>query len=310
MFNLFKKGAVNKKIPSDYKHLLLQEEYERMLGYVFSYFNEKGEEVIKLGDGFLTVKDDTGKEMKYGFDNLVRMVAAADKDDWEQVVYSHFNKVNFSDAPYSFYFKDYGHARQYLKVLIKDEGILKTEYGADLVARKDFPGTCTVLVFDYDNQFRFLKKEDIKEWHKTEEELFHEALDNIAGEEVQIHSIKHDEGFEVFSFFSGDFSAAKMIDPEKNAEFSIGRFGAVIAIPTKGAAFCSPISDRNVMQILEMLAPVITGFFEKDPGSITASFFWYYKGVIREFPTRPTADGYVTVSLPKELEELFKSPTP
>jgi hypothetical protein len=61
--------------------------------------------VIALNDGMLTVKGEDGKALKYGFDNLVRMLTGAEEDDWESIIYSHFNKINFSDDAYNYFSK-------------------------------------------------------------------------------------------------------------------------------------------------------------------------------------------------------------
>ena len=107
MFNFFRRKRFDKKIPADYKHIMDQPGYERMIELVFTYFREKGEKVVALKDGMLTVKDEDGKDLKYGFDNLVRMLTGTEKEDWESIIYSHFNKINFSDDAYNYFFKDY-----------------------------------------------------------------------------------------------------------------------------------------------------------------------------------------------------------
>jgi hypothetical protein len=307
MFNFFRKGRFDKKIPADYKHIMDQEGYEKMVNIALTYFREKGDKLLSLQDGMLTVKGEDGKDLKYGFDNLVRMLTGAQSEDWESIIYSHFNKINFADDAYNYFFKDYEHARQYLKVLVKHEAIMSNEFAKDLVTRIDFPGTRTVLVFDYENQFRYLKKEEIAEWKLAEETLFEEALNNVATEEININKMAHEDGWEFFSFFSGDFSASRMIQLERYFDFSIGPFGALVAIPTKGSSFVAPINDNRVTARIEIIAPLVAQFFEQDPGNITNNFYWIYQGAIESFPTQSTGEGYVTVKLPQSLVQLLDS---
>lgn len=307
MTELPREEAINTGIPADFQHLLEQDAYEKVLQLVLNYFTDKGERVISLQDGMLLVQDDEKKELKYGLDNLVRIVAATSLADWESVIYSYFNKVNFAENAYRFFFKDFEHARMHIKALIKPEAILEYEFARDLVIRRDFPGTCTVLVFDYDGQFRFLSSNDVKEWQRAEAVLFEEAFCNIAQEEVTVHKMEVEDGMVIYTFFSGDFSAVKMIELERNADFAHGTYGAVVTIPTKGAAFVSPVANQQVMKQVEILAPLAKQFFEQNPGNITPDIFWYYRGQIQEFIKKPAANGFTSIAMPAGLVQLLAS---
>lgn len=308
MFNFFKKNKFNKKIPQEYVHLMNQQQFNILLEIAQQYFKDKGEEVIKIDNGYITAKEEGGEEMKYGLDNIVRMLSPEPQENWESIIYTHFNKVNSSDSHLVYYRKDYEAAKPFLKVLIKDEAILEHEFAADIIYRIDFPGTCTILVMDYDNQFRYLRKEDIAEWEAGTDEIFLAALDNIAEEEITVNKVEHEGDIEMFLFFSGDFSAAKMLQFERNADFALGEYGSVIAMPTKGTAFTSPINQNNVIGILEVLTEPVSKFFNEDPGNITTSIYWYYQGVFRQFPETPSdKEGYVTIGIPAALELLISN---
>ncbi|MBN9295775.1 MAG: hypothetical protein J0I41_02140 [Filimonas sp.] len=300
-------NQIDKRMPVDYDHLISQEEYSQLVDIVLQYFIDKGEDVIKLEDAVLTVKDEQGKELKYGFDNLVRFLVNEDKGNWESVIYSHFNKTNFNDAAYKYFFKDYEEAKQYLRFLVKDEGFLSSDYGKDLVYKTDFPGTVSLLVFDYDNQFRFIKQDEIEEWGKTEAELFGDAVANIANEDIEIRQAEYENGVEIFMVSSGDFAASFIVNIAQNLEIAIGKFGSVIAIPAKGTVIASPINDTNPINRVELLGEAVSKIFEEEPGNISADFYWFYEGKFTIFPkTASDNDGYSTVFIPEELAELLK----
>jgi len=80
-----------------------------------------------------------------------------------------------------------------------------------------------------------------------------------------------------------------------------------VAIPTKGSTFVSPLTDNRVTARIEVIAPLVTQFFEQDPGNITNNFYWVYHGIIEPFPTESTGDGYMTVKLPESLVRLLNS---
>lgn len=305
MFSFFKKNSIDKKIPKEYTHLLTQQQYNDMLDIVMAYFRDKGEEVIKLEDGYITVRDENEKELKYGFDNLVRFVAGSEKKEWESVIYSHFNKVNFDDSPLVYYRKDYEAARPFLKMLVKDQLLLRQEFGKELVWTSHFPGTCSLLVFDYDNQFRYLKQEDIAEWNQPKDVLFEQAQTNVGDEEITVNKVEHEDGIEMFIFFSGDFSASFVADFDRNLSSINGEFGSLVAIPTKGTAFVSPLNDKNVLKRIELISEPVIKFFNEDPGNITTNLYWFYDGKFEQFPETPAKDGYVSISIPEELQLLL-----
>lgn len=305
MFNFFKRTKIDKKIPHDYTHLLTQQQYNNMLDIVINYFKDKGEEVKSLKDGCITVYDENKKEIQYGFDNLVKFVAGTEKSEWESIIYTHFNKVNFDNSPLVYYRKDYEAAKPYLKMLIKDEFLLQQDFGKNLVWTSHFPGTCSLLVFDYEDKFMYLKEEDIAEWGQSKQTLFDEALNNIADEQITVNKVEHGEGIEVFLFFSGDFSASFVADFDRNVSSINGTFGSLVAIPTKGTAFVSPLNDKNVSRRMELVLQPAIKFFNEDPGNITTSLYWYYNGQFELFPETNTKEGQVSISVPENLMLLL-----
>jgi hypothetical protein len=310
MFNLFKKDNFNRKMPGEYKHLMNQRAYENMLDTILQYFKEKGETVLKVGDGYIftRVDDGDGLEFNYGLDNLVRLVAAAPQEDKESVIYSHFNKVDYDSKHMLYFKKDYEAAKQHLKILVKPNDLLSQEIGKNIIYQVVFPGTVCALVFDYDEKFAYLDDDDIKEWDKTTDELFYAAQQNINGEQVNVHQIEFEGSeIEVFAFFSGDFSAPFVIDLEQNSPFAIGEFGAMVAIPTKGTAFAAPLGDKEIIKRVELLTDTVQKFFNEDPGHITQSFYWLYEGNFEIFPETPSEEkaGYITISLPFKLSQLL-----
>lgn len=295
------------EVPEVYSHLIDDETYKHMFGFIENYFREKNEPITCYDAGFLTVLDDEKREMKYGLDNLVRAIAAAKWEDHESVVYSHFNKVNFPASAYSFFFKDYEHGRTHLKIVLKHEEVLSERQFTELVTTQHFPGTRSILVFDFDNQLRYLRHEDVEEWQKTPDQLFEEALNNIALEEVAVTTLSHPNGYTFYSFVSGDFASVRTIRLAENAPFSIGHYGALVMVPTKGAAFAAPLEDDKIIDRIQVIAPLTVELYQKEPGNITTDFFWFYDGRYEVFPATPAGAGSVRVRLPKALEQLLKS---
>lgn len=326
MFNFFKKSPYNKKMPGEYKHLLNQAEFEAMVDIILQYFKEKGEPVIKVEGGYVTTKGEDGKDLpqQFGLDNLVRLVAAAPVADRESVIYTHFNRAYYDMRPLEYFKKDYEAAKQYLKILIKPLGILKQQGGKDVVHKVIFPGTCSVLVFDYDNKFAYLYLEMIKEWGQTVDALFDQALDNISREDISLMGLNIKSGEEEddtddneeasvdvkdqdsFLLINPDFAAPAVCLLEQMAPFAIGKFGSIVAIPSKGYGIALPIKNAEVLKKISPLSIMALKLFNEQPGNITTSLYWYYNNSFQLFPETPSdKEGYVTVSLPQTLKQLL-----
>jgi uncharacterized protein (DUF3820 family) len=295
---------IDRKMPEDFAHLLSQVEYEGVLDHALAYFAEKGFPVVKIADGVIIVDYVELKNMQFGLDNLIRTLANEPNDRWQSLIYSHFDRFKNNTAAYNYLFADLGYAQQFLKVLVKGEGFAPKM--ANLVRRQDFPETYTYLVLDFENQFRFINRDDAAKWEVAEAELFEIALANVAKEEIEIGEGNIAEKYDLFTFFSSDFSAAYLINFTQNASFADGDFGAMLAIPAKGAAFVHPVNGNGLMFVLETLAPLVIKFCEEEPGGINANFYWYYQGRFELFPRKDGREkGYISIGLPKKLERLL-----
>ena len=109
----------------------------------------------------------------------------------------------------------------------------------------------------------------------------------------------------MFAFFSGDFSASYMLNFKIYSDYIGGTFGTLIAIPTKGTSIASPIENKNVLDLIEILRPEVDKFYQEDPGNITLNYYWLYNNEFQIFPTEESSDGTI-VKLPKELLVLFE----
>ena len=125
----------------------------------------------------------------------------------------------------------------------------------NFIYRTDYPELGTFLVFDYGEKFTYLRKDKAKEWQREDEDLFEVALNNIANESIEIREHTFGGKFIVYVLLSGDFSASYTLLIRQLIDFSIGRFGSIIAIPTKGTAFIHPIESNDIMELIPILYP-------------------------------------------------------
>ncbi len=178
-----------------------------------------------------------------------------------------------------FYFNDYEHARKYLKVLIKPDNFVPKEMSRKLVTKSHFPGTLTALVFHHNRQFRFLCKDDIKEWNISSDELFAEALENIKKEEILVEPKGFENGRKIYAIMSNEYSATALINIEKRFPHFIGKSGTIFSIPSNGTAFAMPLNDGSDLEkLFRSLLAVTAMAYKQEPSPITFDLFHYYNG--------------------------------
>jgi hypothetical protein len=275
----------NKKfgLPERYKGIVNEDEYNLVIDIATKYHVENKINVIRIGDGEIIAEHEGLEQHRY-LDNLLRLLAGNEKAVWKEAIYEHFDKIKDHDSAYSYLFDDFKNACQFLRVLIKGDDF---DFGGsidDFVHRYDFPLTKTFLVFEFEQQFRYIAKQDIIKWKKPVEDLFETAILNTPAEEIEVRENLICDEFTVFAFLSGDYSASLMIDLKRRADFSIGLYGSLIAIPTKGSAFVHPIEKEDIGELINALQPMVEAFYNEDPGNITQNLYWQYDNKIHLLP--------------------------
>lgn len=292
----------DRKRPDFYEGIVTKKEYADILKLSEQACTRIGKiSAIQAGTIKITNPEDTEEEFTFHLDNLVRKCHYYDRGEWQKVVKEHFSRFPIDKHKAKFLSKDFEYARPLLKVLVRS---LK-EIPEHLVYRSDIPNTSTFLILDYDERFHFLGAEDIREWQIPQSELFEIALANIATEKIDIQEVLWSDQFDLFSFFSGDFSASYILELTKNAPFSIGRFGALVAIPTKGSAFVHPINGNTPLDFIAAFDETFITFHKEDEVPISKQYYWFYNGDFEVFPT-VKKNGQVFAELPPKLIHLLR----
>ncbi|MGL1886212.1 MAG: hypothetical protein OCD76_06830 [Reichenbachiella sp.] len=305
VFSLFKKSS-KYEIPEDYKSFVSQKDFDKIIELSLHHLKNLDFDVKSIDGGQITINQETEDDDRHFFlDNLVRRIAQLEQAEWSEEILSHYSKLQDHSAAYKFLFKDFEHASKYLKVLIKADDLLSN--AEEYVSQTNFPETLTFLVLDFEEQFHYVRKDEILEWEISTDELFRTALDNISNEEIDIKEYLYEDQFQVFALFSGDFASAYSIELDRNVSFATSELGTLLAIPTKGTAFLHPISSDNIIDLITILYPTVEEFFNEDTGNINTNFYWFYKGSFFSFPKKTNDDGTLTISLPNKLSNLLNT---
>lgn len=295
--------------PELFNQLISKSDFALLIKISLNYFDQNNISVFSIEDGVIKANtgNDKGEAVHFGLDNLIKKIVRIKKKLWERAIFEHFDKLRQNHQPaYNYLFKDFEYAAQFLKVVIKDRHFMKPELWEKLVCRVDFPETYTLLILDFEDQFRFLMRDDIKEWDTDEEELFATALFNISKEQVEIiHSDKENDN-QLYLFIEPNFAAPFLIDLYRNAPFTIGSLGALIAIPTKGCGLAHPVNDIGIFNVIKAIMPLVVQYYTEHEGSINTHFYWFFEDRFEAFPLHQTEDGKSYLKLPEKLEQLLR----
>ncbi len=298
LFDFFKRQK-KFELPEMYSDIITKEEYNNILEICIKCHQENELTISKIDEGEIVIDIDGVEQHRY-LDNLVRVLASNEKKNWKELIYEHFDKLKPNPSALKYLYKDFEYANQFLRVLLKEDTFNLGVNIENYVHRIDFPKTYTFLILEFEGQFHYVRKDEIREWNKTENDLFEIAIQNLPENEIEAKEYEFSEKFTVFIFLSGDFSASLMLDLKNRADYTIGKLGTLIAIPTKGTAYAHPIDNGDILELIELLDPTIEKIYNEDPGNITTNFYWYFKDKIQIFPTEQSENGLL-ISLPTDL---------
>ncbi len=248
---------------------------------------------IDEGSIFFQIEE---KEARFHLDNLIDRIKKTESHNWQAVIEQYFDKLQDRTDAYDYFFKDFDHSREFLKLVVKpDAAKIPSE---EFVSRVDFPGTRSYLVFDFQDQFYYIRKDKAAEWEKEEDFLIRVALDNLMKEPIRTHELVMGGEIPVFCYFSGDFAAAHLLNLHRNPDFPIGTLGAVVVIASKSVSFAAPINATTDLLVLPYLAGAAAEF-TKDYGAITPNPYWFDGTVFYPFTTSKQME----IQFPEKLLE-------
>lgn len=261
------------EVPERYAGQFTQDEYDIVVKHSIEFLRERGT-IDRIEDGVIYVElnGDSSDVNQLALDNLLRNCKQEDdKAKWKEIVVDHFTRLT---TKFEFDNSDFDKCRDLIAIRIYPE--YEEKIKTLMTFKVDFPGTMSTLVLDLPNKYETIDKETIELWRVPVDSLFYIAQENVNKREgIEIRETKESETKKVYSFFSIDHSASYIRDIERNADFAIGKFGAFVAIPTRGSAFIIPINDKSAIDTLDKLRPTVKRFFDEDPGNITTDIFWY-----------------------------------
>ncbi len=135
------KASIDEKMPSEFKHLISQADYEAILRLIVEYFEKSGKTLRKIKDGQMRVVEKIGGRdtaCKYSLYNLIRRLCDIQKDEWRNEIHQ-FLGSNVNLSAYNFFFDDYESAKKHLKILVKPESFVHQDPNDKFISTSFFP---------------------------------------------------------------------------------------------------------------------------------------------------------------------------
>ncbi len=212
-----------------------------------------------------------------GLSNVAQLCGQSPKEEWAQIIDSHFDKLEQSEDEHRRILADvadWGHGKKLLTVRLWGESDLPDKPGF-FVTRDDLEGIKSVLTFDLPNSVTNARPEVVDKWKLPPNEVFAMALANVAN--LPVETQRHDLGAGIpLYLLSAEhfFAGSHVLLLDRHAE-CLGRFGSIVSIPHRHAVLCHPIESMTVVEAIEKLALIADGMFREGPGSISPNVYWY-----------------------------------
>ncbi|MFK7972967.1 MAG: hypothetical protein AB8F95_21535 [Bacteroidia bacterium] len=299
-------NSIDYNLPARFDGLIDGEQYALLLDLCLGHLESRAI-IHSVQDGVISLGVGEISDMQCALDNLVRQIVKLPQPSWRERVIGHFGQLWITLAEHDESMKllqNFDEVSSLLRLRVYPSSFGDSDLAQNLVSRVDFPGTFTNLVLDYDNRFQLVTRDICVLWEKDEEALFEIAQQNVNKEKLDINRIEVKNGSDIFALLNRDLASSFLLDFEKNLPSALGKYGSLVAIPAKNAAFCVPIGNEDYKPYLKLLAPLMMQFFQQGPGQITTQFYWYYKGTFVAFSKNKKSE----YEAPEALLKLLNSP--
>lgn len=276
-------NTIDLSLPTRLSGLISANQYRKLLTEIVNFYRTRPEKIEKLEDGILHVLSPSGEKSEFSIEGIVRNVLFYQPHQW-QAIFQHILGRKIDLSAHRFFFSDYEHAKQYLKILIKPASFSRVAKENQILFRQDIPGTLSTLVFHYNEQFVFLKQPNIRDWEVSEHDLFDQAQENLRKVEVSTESIKLKSGHGIRAFVSREYSAPRMLNIDANTPELLGNYGAVFSMPANGTVFGAPLeTEEDIKALWKPLLSLTIDAWSTQPSPITFDLFYYSHGKYQAF---------------------------
>jgi hypothetical protein len=300
---------IDYSLPPGFDKTISPSDYKTIADQAITIVSKKYK-VENLKNGTVTV----GNQQAFNLDNLVnKCIAETDHTKWTSIINDHFNALFSSmDQKAGIDLHNYETVKPYLSIRIYPTETVEARGGtASLISRTDLEGTISMLMLDLPQAFTPVSKTDFETWHKTADETFKAASENVAKQIITKASktFSIDNADVEFNFIENeDYAASYALNLQTNMPDMVGEWGSVVAIPNKGLVTICKISKAHPVEFvkfIQRIKPLIEQSYSQHPNPVSTTFFWYYQDRFTPIPIQTDNKGNINVTAPVQLSALM-----
>ncbi len=292
--------------PPDWASFFTSEAYQRFIQIVEDYFQSQNFEYA-ISDATVEVNDERFGAESLGLQNIAQSCHQFPPEEWREIVKNHFDgmqRINAFQEEFDAKAHDFDYARPFLAVRLYHESYVEQVEDYLGIGQYIADDIYSALVFDLPESITNVRPEQAILWNKTNEELFEIGVRNIFNnypfditedtlDNIRFLLINEEH------FYTGNVLFAMDEYPILN-----GRCGSLVSIPTRHTIIFYPIENKEVLEAIRILAPVIRKMNEEGPGSINPKLYWYNNNELIDIPYE-LEDEKLEISPPEAFIDLL-----
>lgn len=278
------------------------DEFVEFVAVVHRDLERRGVAAIADGVADLTLPD--GQSHRLGLQNLAQLCNQAGRDQWDQIVREHFDRVLVSTQTHDLEAlgKDFDAVERLLKVRLYARSSLG-ELTDSTVHRVLCDELMAVLVYDLPDAVATVPTDVPAGWPCTLEQAFELGLRNVLDQDpVGLETLEFDDGVRCDALLGDSFFVTSHLLVLDEYLDPVPPMGALVAVPNRHTLLFAPILDYSILETLMAMVLLSHRRYEDGPGSLVPTVFWWRDGDLVPLPAEVGDEG-VQFFPPQEFVE-------
>lgn len=216
--------------------------------------------------------------MRYGLWNIMQTCAGADRSEWAGLIAAHFDTVRRApdvELRYSDRLASFESCKAHLCVRVFDEAHLPEPLEGEAFIRRPAPGLMSVIVVDFPESCRSLRRTEAQPWNVDESLLWSAAERNIAAlARAETQRLGPDDEPGLMVLTGDSIYVASMIHRLDDAPEMTGALGTLVSVPVRHAILTLPIDDASSIRALAPMIGMTVQLERAGPGSVSGRVFF------------------------------------
>lgn len=223
-------------------------------------------------------KSSQPSRMRYGLWNIMQTCAGADRSEWAGLIAAHFDTVRRApdvELRYSDRLASFESCKAHLCVRVFDEAHLPEPLEGEAFIRRPAPGLMSVIVVDFPESCRSLRRTEAQPWNVEESLLWSAAERNIAPlARAEIQRLGPDDEPGLMVLTGDSIYVASMIHRLDDTPEMTGALGTLVSVPVRHAVLTLPIDDASSIRALAPMIGMTVQLERAGPGSVSGRVFF------------------------------------